>query len=138
MGPVGTGKSFFAGCIANALLEQEERVMMTNFSRILNEMTSYQADKNQIAGFARLFRTVLTEQNALLRVKIKRRASVFFTDLAADQQLNLQNMFHDMDIYLNMCHLLLQSFSYVPFLDEVTRVQVYHQQRLLHQFLFQL
>ena len=39
MGPVGTGKSFFAGCIANALLEQGERVMMTNFSRILNEMT---------------------------------------------------------------------------------------------------
>lgn len=31
MGPVGTGKSFFAGCIANALLEQGERVMMTNF-----------------------------------------------------------------------------------------------------------
>ena len=24
MGPVGTGKSFFAGCIANALLEQEK------------------------------------------------------------------------------------------------------------------
>ena len=48
MGPVGTGKSFFAGCIANALLEQGERVMMTNFSRILNEMTSYQADRNQI------------------------------------------------------------------------------------------
>lgn len=31
MGPVGTGKSFFAGCIANALLERGERVMMTNF-----------------------------------------------------------------------------------------------------------
>ena len=27
MGPVGTGKSFFAGCIANALLEQGERVI---------------------------------------------------------------------------------------------------------------
>ena len=48
MGPVGTGKSFFAGCIANALLEQGERVMMTNFSRILNELTKYQADKNLI------------------------------------------------------------------------------------------
>jgi DNA replication protein DnaC len=48
MGPVGTGKSFFAGCIANALLEQGERVMMTNFSRILNELTNYKADKNQI------------------------------------------------------------------------------------------
>ena len=39
----------------------------------------------QIADFARLFRTVLTEQNALLRVKIKRGAIVFFTDPAADQ-----------------------------------------------------
>jgi DNA replication protein DnaC len=48
MGPVGTGKSFFAGCIANALLEQGERVMMTNFSRILNELTNYHADKNRI------------------------------------------------------------------------------------------
>jgi DNA replication protein DnaC len=48
IGPVGTGKSFFAGCIANALLEQGERVMMTNFSRILNELVAYRADKNRI------------------------------------------------------------------------------------------
>lgn len=48
MGPVGTGKSFMAGCIANDLLEQGERVMMTNFSRILNELTKYQVDKNLI------------------------------------------------------------------------------------------
>lgn len=48
MGPVGTGKSFLAGCIANDLLERGERVMMTNFSRILNELTKYQADKNLI------------------------------------------------------------------------------------------
>ena len=48
MGPVGTGKSFFAGCIANALMEQGVSVMMTNFSRILNELTKPYADKNQI------------------------------------------------------------------------------------------
>ena len=47
-GPVGTGKSFFAGCIANALMEKGIPVLMTNFSRILNEMTCYGADKNQI------------------------------------------------------------------------------------------
>ena len=35
MGPVGTGKSFFAGCVANRLMEQGIPVMMTNFSRIL-------------------------------------------------------------------------------------------------------
>ena len=44
-----------------------------------------QGTRVQIAGFARLFRTVFTEQNALLRVKIKRGTIVFFTDPAADQ-----------------------------------------------------
>ena len=38
-GNVGTGKSFFAGCIANALLEKGVPVLMTNFSRILNTLT---------------------------------------------------------------------------------------------------
>ena len=34
-GGVGTGKSFLAGCIANALMEQEVPVRMTNFARML-------------------------------------------------------------------------------------------------------
>jgi DNA replication protein DnaC len=38
-GPVGTGKSFIAGCIANALLDQGVQVMMTNFARLLNKLT---------------------------------------------------------------------------------------------------
>ena len=38
-GDVGTGKSFFAGCIANALLDQEVPVLMTNFPTILNRLT---------------------------------------------------------------------------------------------------
>ena len=38
-GDVGTGKSFFAGCIANALIEQGVPVLMTNFARILNTLT---------------------------------------------------------------------------------------------------
>ena len=37
-GGVGTGKSFLAGCIANALMEQEVPVRMTNFARIMNEL----------------------------------------------------------------------------------------------------
>lgn len=35
-GGVGTGKSFMAGCIANALMEQEVAVCMTNFARIMS------------------------------------------------------------------------------------------------------
>lgn len=38
-GDVGTGKSFFAGCIANALLDKEISVMMTNFPTILSRLT---------------------------------------------------------------------------------------------------
>ena len=38
-GSVGTGKSYLAGCIANALLEQDVPVLMTNFPTILNRMT---------------------------------------------------------------------------------------------------
>ena len=46
-GDVGTGKSFFAGCIANALLDKGIPILMTNFSRILNELTKPYADKNE-------------------------------------------------------------------------------------------
>ena len=38
-GDVGTGKSFFAGCIANALLDRDVPVLMTNFPTILNKLT---------------------------------------------------------------------------------------------------
>ena len=39
-GGVGSGKSYMAACIANALLEQEERVLMTNFATIINGIFS--------------------------------------------------------------------------------------------------
>ena len=46
-GNVGTGKSFIAGCIANALLDQGVPVMMTNFARLLNKLTDmYSGDRN--------------------------------------------------------------------------------------------
>ena len=38
-GNVGTGKTYLAGCIANALMEQEIPVRMTNFAAILNDLT---------------------------------------------------------------------------------------------------
>ncbi len=38
-GNVGTGKTYLAGCIANALMEQEVPVRMTNFASILNDLT---------------------------------------------------------------------------------------------------
>lgn len=38
-GNVGTGKSFFAGCIVNALIDNDYPSLMTNFPRITNQLT---------------------------------------------------------------------------------------------------
>ncbi len=45
-GNVGTGKSYFAGCIANALMEREISVCMTNFALILNDLAASFKDRN--------------------------------------------------------------------------------------------
>ena len=45
-GDVGTGKSFLAGCIANALLDQDVPVLMTNFPTILARLSgTFGADR---------------------------------------------------------------------------------------------
>lgn len=38
-GNPGTGKSFFAACITNALIDRGYKCMMTNFPRIINELS---------------------------------------------------------------------------------------------------
>ena len=46
-GNVGTGKTYIAACIANALIEQGVSVLMTNFSKILNTLSPiYNGDRN--------------------------------------------------------------------------------------------
>ena len=52
-GNVGTGKTFAAGCIANALIDKGVPVLMTNFSRILNSLTGmFSEGRNEfIDGF---------------------------------------------------------------------------------------
>ena len=47
-GGVGTGKSFLAGCIANALIAQEMPVRMTNFAHILNELNNSFSGRNEV------------------------------------------------------------------------------------------
>ena len=41
-------KVFLAGCIANALMDQEVPVRMTNFARILNELNSSFSGRNDV------------------------------------------------------------------------------------------
>lgn len=53
-GDVGTGKSFLAACIANALIERGVPVLMTNFSKILNQMGGMYSEERYryIASFS--------------------------------------------------------------------------------------
>ena len=46
-GSAGTGKSFFAACIANALMEKEIPVRMTNFAAVLNDLSGSFEGRNQ-------------------------------------------------------------------------------------------
>ena len=50
-GDIGTGKTYFAACIANALLEKEVSVRMLNFSHILN--TGFEGRNDLIASACR-------------------------------------------------------------------------------------
>lgn len=46
-GGVGTGKTYAAACIANALIDNRVRVIITDFSHIINAMQSFETkDKN--------------------------------------------------------------------------------------------
>ena len=50
-GGVGTGKSFGAACIANALIEQSIPACMVNLSSVLNSLSNFQGvDRNQFIG----------------------------------------------------------------------------------------
>jgi DNA replication protein DnaC len=61
-GGVGTGKSFFAGCVANALIDQGVPVLMTNFARILNTLTGmYSQDRNDFVDSLNQYRLLILD-----------------------------------------------------------------------------
>lgn len=61
-GYVGTGKSYIAGCIANALLDKGVPVLMTNFSRLLNRLTDFSAgDKNAYIQSLNAYRLLIVD-----------------------------------------------------------------------------
>lgn len=48
-GPAGTGKTFYAACIANALIEKGVPVLMTSIPKILNQISgAFQTDRNEM------------------------------------------------------------------------------------------
>lgn len=46
-GPVGTGKSFLAACVVNALIDRGHPCLMTNFSRLTNEISGMWEGKQE-------------------------------------------------------------------------------------------
>ena len=51
-GTVGTGKTYLAACIANALIDKDVSVVMSNFAKILNKLQEKDTDKQKfIDGF---------------------------------------------------------------------------------------
>jgi len=61
-GGVGTGKSYFAGCVANALMEQEIAVRMTNFALILNDLTaSFEGRNDYITQLCRAMLLIIDD-----------------------------------------------------------------------------
>lgn len=46
-GPVGTGKSFMAACVVNALIDKGHPCLMTNFSRLTNAINSTWDEKQE-------------------------------------------------------------------------------------------
>lgn len=61
-GPVGTGKSFLAACIANALIDRGTPCLMTNFSRIVNQLQeSFDGRQKYIDGLNRFDLLILDD-----------------------------------------------------------------------------
>jgi DNA replication protein DnaC len=67
-GGVGTGKTFFAGCVANALIEQNIPVLMTNFARVLNTLTGMRPEeRNQFIDSLNAYRLLVIDDLGMER-----------------------------------------------------------------------
>lgn len=61
-GNVGTGKTFLAGCIANALMEKNIPVLMTSFPKLLNALGGlYSGEKNEYLKSLNQFRLLIID-----------------------------------------------------------------------------
>lgn len=66
-GPVDTGKTYIAACVANALLNRSISVYMTNFSRVLNSLTLISNDKNAYLDSMNRYRLVVIDDLGIER-----------------------------------------------------------------------
>ena len=66
-GPVGTGKTYLASAIANALIEKEISVKMTNFAVILNDMMNLDINKNKYIEKLNKYRLLIIDDFGMER-----------------------------------------------------------------------
>ena len=66
-GPVGTGKTYLASSIANALIEKEISVKMTNFAVILNDMMNLEINKNKYIENLNKYRLLIIDDFGMER-----------------------------------------------------------------------
>lgn len=66
-GPVGTGKTYLASSIANALIERQISVKMTNFSIILNDMMNLEINKNKYITNLNRYRLLIIDDFGMER-----------------------------------------------------------------------
>ena len=75
---VGTGKSFFAGWIANALLNRDVPVLTTNFPAILSRTVMFSKDKAAyIADFNQCDLLIIDDLGDGVKQRVCDRADVF-------------------------------------------------------------
>ncbi|CAL7867225.1 Putative replicative DNA helicase [Fusobacterium necrophorum subsp. funduliforme] len=67
IGPVGTGKTYLASAIANAMLEREISVKMTNFTMILNDMMNLGINKNEYVEKLNTYRLLIIDDFGMER-----------------------------------------------------------------------
>ena len=77
-GDVGTGKSYIAGCIANALLDKGVPVIMTNFALLLNKLTAmYSGDRNAYIDSFKKYQLMIIDDLGMERDSEFAREQVF-------------------------------------------------------------
>lgn len=109
-GTVGTGKSYAAGCIANALIDKGTPALMTNFSRIVNTLSGMWDGKQEYLDSLRQFPLLIIDDlgaerdtefvNETVEAVIDARCRsklplIVTTNLTAEQLKNTEDLRHE-------------------------------------------
>lgn len=77
-GNVGTGKTFYAACVANALIDRGYEVLMTNFAKLTNAMQSRQySDKEEYINSLRRYSLLIIDDLGIERTSEYMQEQIF-------------------------------------------------------------